>query len=75
MKIKYSKEADIILIEIREGTPNASIDLKEGAILHLDGEGLPFEIETLDASKIVKLEEISIVDHSEFKKIKDVKQK
>jgi uncharacterized protein YuzE len=58
MKIKYSKEADIILIEIREGTPNDSIDLKEGAILHLDGEGLPFELETLDASKkIVKLEE------------------
>jgi Protein of unknown function (DUF2283). len=68
MKIKYSKEADIILIEIREGTPNDSIDLKEGVILHLDGEGLPLEIEILDASKIVKLEEISIVGHSEFKK-------
>jgi uncharacterized protein YuzE len=75
MKIKYSEGADIILIEIREGTPNNSIDLKEGTILYLDGEGLPFELETLDASKIVKLEEISIVGHSEFKKIKDVKQK
>ncbi len=76
MKIKYSKEADIILIELREGTPNDSIDLKEGVILHLDSEGLPLEIEILDASKkIVKLEEISIVGHSEFKKIKAVKQK
>jgi uncharacterized protein YuzE len=75
MKIKYSKEADIILIELREGTPNDSIDLKEGVILHLDSEGLPLEIEILDASKVVRLEEISIVGHSEFKEIKAVKQK
>jgi len=75
MKIKYSKEADIILIELREGTPNDSIDLKEGVILHLDSEGLPLEIEILDASKVVKLEEINIVGHSEIKENKIVKQK
>jgi uncharacterized protein YuzE len=63
------------LIELREGTPNDSIDLKEGVILHLDSEGLPLEIEILDASKIVSLEEISIVGYSEFKEIKAVKQK
>ena len=34
MKIKYSKEADIVLIELRDGTPGDSIDLKEGVILH-----------------------------------------
>jgi hypothetical protein len=28
MKIKYSKEADILLIELRDGTPVDSIDLK-----------------------------------------------
>ena len=27
MKIKYSKEADILLIELRDGTPVDSIDL------------------------------------------------
>ena len=61
MKIKYSKEADILLIELRDGTPDDSIDLKEGVILHLDKEGLPLEIEILDASRVATLEEISVV--------------
>ncbi len=59
MKIKYSKEADILLIELRDGTPVDSIDVKEGVILHLDGEGLPLEIEVLDASKLAAMDEIS----------------
>ncbi len=61
MKIKYSQEADILLIELRDGTPDDSIDLKEGFILHLDNEGLPLEIEILDASKLAMLKEISIM--------------
>jgi uncharacterized protein YuzE len=44
MKIKYSNDTDILLIELRDGTPVDSIDLKEGVILHLDSEGLPLEI-------------------------------
>ena len=36
LKIKYSNEADILLIEFMEGIPVDSIDLKEGIILHLD---------------------------------------
>lgn len=61
MKIKYSSDADILLIELREGKPIDSIDLKEGVILHLDEKGLPIEIEILDASKIVSLKEISVM--------------
>lgn len=61
MKIKYSKEADILLIELRDGTPVDSIDLKEGVILHLDSEGAPLEIEILDASKLAMLKEISVM--------------
>jgi len=61
MKIKYSNEADILLIELRDGTPVDSIDLKEGVILHLDNEGRPLEIEILDASKISMLKEISVM--------------
>ena len=60
MKIKYSEEADILLIILREGTPEDSIDLKEGVILHLDHEGLPLEIEILDAAKLSMLNEISV---------------
>jgi len=61
LKIKYSKEADILLIELREGKPVDSIDLKEGVILHLDGDGLPLEIELLDASKLTAMDEISFL--------------
>ncbi len=61
MKIKYSKEADILLIELKDGTPVDSIDLKEGVILHLDKEGSPLEIEILDASKVAMLNEISVM--------------
>lgn len=68
MKIKYSKEADILLIELRDGTPMDSIDLKEGVILHLDDKGLPLEIEILDASKIAMLEDISVMSPLEAAK-------
>ena len=61
MKIKYSRDADILLIELRDGIPKDSIDLKEGVILHLDKQGLPLEIEILDASRLVTLKEISVM--------------
>ena len=61
MKIKYSKEADILLIELKDGTPADSIDSKEGVILHLDKEGSLLEIEILDASKVAMLNEISVM--------------
>ena len=60
MKIKYSKEADVFIIQLREGKPVDSVDLKEGVILHLDKEGLPLELEILDAAKLSMLNEISL---------------
>jgi len=61
LKIKYSDEADILLIEFKEGTPVDSIDLKEGIILHLDSRGVPIEMEVLDASKFVSMGEFNIL--------------
>ena len=60
LKIRYSNEADILLIEFKEGTPIDSIDLKEGIILHLDAKGAPIEMEVLDASKVVSMDEFNI---------------
>ncbi len=60
MRIEYSKEADILLIVLRDGSPADSIDLQEGVILHKDGEGLPLEIEILDASKLAMLKEVEV---------------
>ncbi|MEK7227099.1 MAG: DUF2283 domain-containing protein [Bacteroidota bacterium] len=60
MKIKYSKEADVLIIQLRNGKPVDSVDLKEGVILHLDKKGLPLELEILDAAKLSMLNEISV---------------
>ena len=60
MRITYSKDADILLIGLREGKLADSIDLKEGVILHLDSKGLPLEIEILDAAKLSMINEISV---------------
>jgi len=60
MKIKYSEDADILLIELRDGSPVDSVDVKEGVILHLDDKGQPLEIEILDASKVVMLKEVNV---------------
>jgi len=49
MKIRYSQGADVLVIELNEGEPKDSIDLKEGVILHLDEKNRPLEIEILDA--------------------------
>ena len=60
MKIRYSSDADILLIEFKEGTPVDSIDLKEGIILHLDSNGNAVEMEILDASRTVSMDEFNI---------------
>ena len=59
MKIKYSSDANVCIIELRPGIPKDSIDLKEGVILHLDQGGDPLEIEIIDASKFISLDEVS----------------
>jgi len=48
------------MIEFKEGTPVDSIDLKEGIILHLDSSGSPIEMEILDASTTVSMDEFNI---------------
>ncbi len=58
MKIKYSSDADVCLIELKPGIPIDSIDLKEGVILHLDQDGNPLEIEIIDASKFISFDEV-----------------
>lgn len=61
MKIKYSQVTDILLVEFKEGVPFDSIDMKEGVILHLDKEGVPLEMEILDASTFVSMDEFNIL--------------
>lgn len=61
MKIRYSQDADVLVISFKEGQPVDSIDMKEGVILHLDENGSPLEMEILDASKYVSMDEFNIM--------------
>jgi len=64
MKIRYSEDSDILTITFKDVQLADSIDLKEGVILHIDKDGNPVELEILDASKFVQLEEISFSSKS-----------
>lgn len=61
MRIQYSQDADVLVFSFKEGRPVDSIDMKEGIILHLDDTGAPLEMEILDASKYVSMDEFNIV--------------
>ena len=60
MKIKYSPDADVLIIELRSGKPKDSRDLAEGVIVHLSAKGEPLEIEVLDASKVIQKKDIEV---------------
>jgi uncharacterized protein YuzE len=60
MKIKYSRDADVLIIKLREGKPSDSRDIAEGIIVHLTAKGQPLEIEILDASKVVQKKDIEV---------------
>ena len=53
MKIAYSRDADVLTIQLSEGQPFDSTDVAEGVIVHLSEKGRPLEIEILDASNTI----------------------
>ena len=60
MKIKYSPDADVLIIQLREGKVSDSRDIAEGVIVHLSAKGQPLEIEVLDASKVVQKKDVEV---------------
>jgi uncharacterized protein YuzE len=60
MKIKYSPDADVLMVQLREGEPYDSRDIAEGVIVHLSKEGNPLEIEILDASNVVQKKDVEV---------------
>ncbi len=60
MQIKYSPDADALIIRLREGKPVDSIDIAEGIIVHYSKDKKILEIEILDASKVVQMGELSV---------------
>jgi uncharacterized protein YuzE len=60
MKIEYSPDADVLIIQLRDGRPADSRDLANGIILHLSATGQPLEIEILDASQVVQKKAVEV---------------
>ncbi|MSS73001.1 MAG: DUF2283 domain-containing protein [Candidatus Latescibacteria bacterium] len=60
MQIRYSPDADVLMIQLRAGTPHDSSDLCEGVIVHNDESRSPLEIEILDASKVIDMDAIDV---------------
>ena len=60
MKIAYSRDADVLTIQLGEGQPTDSTDMAEGIIVHLSENGRPLEIEILDASKIIDNKQVEV---------------
>jgi len=61
MQIKYSPDADVLVIRLRDGKLVDSIDVAEGIIAYLDESGKVIEVEILDASKLVEIEELRFI--------------
>ena len=60
MKIKYSPDADVLTIQLREGKLWDSRDLAEGVIVHLGRNGQPLQIEILNAETTVEKKHIEV---------------
>jgi uncharacterized protein YuzE len=60
LQIKYSPDADALMIKLRNGVPVDSVDLSEGIIAHYSKDKKILEIEILDASKTVQMSELNI---------------
>jgi len=60
LQIKYSPDADALIIRLREGKPVDSIDIAEGIIAHYSKDRKVLEIEILDASKVVQMSELNV---------------
>ncbi len=58
MQIKYSPDADILMVKLGTGIPVDSIDVAEGLIAHYSQEKKLLEIEILDASHIVEMKDL-----------------
>lgn len=60
MKIKYSPDADVLIIQLRKGKPFDSKDITEGVIVHLSKKGIPLELEILDASRVIERKDVEV---------------
>lgn len=51
MRVRYDAEADILLVEVREGAPVDAVEEPGGIIVSYGEDGEPVSVEFLNASK------------------------
>lgn len=56
MRLNYGPEADVLLIELREGVYANSEEVAPGMIVDFDEQGQPLRIEILNARDMLDLE-------------------
>ena len=59
MQIKYSPDADVLVVKLKGGKLIDSVDVAEGLIAHYGEDGSVLEIEILDASRVVELKDVN----------------
>jgi len=60
MQIKYSPDADVLMVKLSSGITVDSIDVAEGLIAHYSQDKKLLEIEILDASHIVEMKDLTL---------------
>jgi len=60
MQIKYSPDADVLMVKLSSGIPVDSIDVAEGLIAHYSQDKKLLELEILDASTIVEMKDLTL---------------
>jgi len=60
MQIKYSPDADVLMVKLSQGIPVDSIDVAEGLIAHYSEDKKLLELEILDASNIVEMKDLTL---------------
>ena len=70
MQIKYSPDADVLLVKLREEKLVDSVDVGEGLIAHYAEDGSVLEIEIPDAAKVVELKDFNFSFEGIFTGIK-----
>ena len=53
LKVKYSPDADAMVITVRSGRPDHGDETAPGVIMHYDKKDKLVEIEKLDASELI----------------------
>lgn len=63
MKITYDPEADALYIQLRDVPVKDSVDIEEGVVADLDGDGHIVGIELLDAEERIGREGLANVSY------------